>query len=116
MEDLGVWVALFLFVAVSIGGIVLFIRGLYKQEKREKEGLMYYMSRLNEIDYTEIIGSSNGNSGVVTTVNSNGNVGMGSYGSNATTKFLIVYKSGEKEIIQIQDRSPLFPELVKLLK
>lgn len=71
--------------------------------------------RLPDVEYTEIIASSNGG-GSVTTIDSNGDVGFGSYGSAPSTKFLVVYKSGEKEIVNLYDGIPLVNEYVRLLK
>ncbi len=96
--------------------IVIFIRALSEQERKRKEFNEEMTRRLPEVEYTEIISSSNGGSGTVSTLNSNGGVGFGSYDSRSTTKFLLVYKSGYKQIITIEDRNPLFNEYVALLK
>ena len=105
-----------MFAALSLGFVVLFIKALGKREKDDKDFNEEMMRRLPEVEYTEIVSSSNGGSGFVSTFNSDGGVGGGSYGSHPTTKFLVVYKSGYKQIVNLRDGIPLFNENVRLLK
>ncbi len=111
MKDI-LLITVILNVVVIIGAIVFLICMLYKNKKRDKE----LMRRLPEVEYTEIISSTNGNNGIISTFNTNGGVGFGSYSSCPTTKFLVVYKSGYKQIVNLRDSKPLFNEYVRLLK
>lgn len=75
------WLALIpaiIFAVVAFGFVFFFIFGLHKKEKQEKEFIDEMMKRLPDVDYTEIVSSSNGNNGTVSTFNSNGGVGFGS--------------------------------------
>lgn len=87
-----------------------------KKKQKEQDRIDRLTERLLDVEYTEIIASSNGEGGTVTTFDSNGDVGFGSYGGAPSTKFLVVYKSGEKEIVNLDDRLPLVNEYVRLLK
>lgn len=114
-----IWFALIpviIFAVVAFGFIFLFISNLHKKEKQEKEFIDEMTRRLPDVEYTEIVSSSNGSNGTVSTFNSNGGVGYGSYSSRPTTKFLVVYKSGDKQIVNLRDGIPLFNEYVRLLK
>lgn len=104
------------FCAVCALIIFLFNLSLNKKKQKEQERIDKLTERLPEVEYTEIISSSNGEGGTVTTFDSNGDVGFGSYGSAPSTKFLVVYKSGEKEIVNLYDGIPLVNEYVRLLK
>lgn len=113
------WLALIpaiIFAIVGFGFVFLFISNLRKKEKQEKEFINEMMKRLPDVEYTEIVSSSNGSNGTVSTFNLNGGVGYGSYSSRSTTKFLVVYKSGDKQIVNLRDEIPLFNEYVRLLK
>ena len=101
---------------VGLSPVVFFIVALYIKEKKDKEFNEEMMRRLPEVEYTEIVSSSNGSNGNVSTFNSHGGVGFGSYSSLPTTKFLVVYKSGYKQIVNLRDGIPLFNEYVRLLK
>ncbi len=96
--------------------ITICLKVANNNERKKKAFNDEMMRRLPDIEYTEIISSSNSSRGNVTTFNFNGGVGFGSYGSPATTKFLLVYKSGFKEIVNITDGTPLFNEYVMRLK
>lgn len=116
MENLLWIVPVSIFAVISFVLIFLFIYKLYKREKLDREFNEEMMRRLPEVEYTKIISSVVGNTGFVGTVNTDGKVGIGSYGADATTKFLVVYKSGYKQIVHLKDGIPLFNEYVKLLK
>ncbi len=105
-----------MFAVLGFGFIVFFIVALYRKEKKDKEFNEEIMRRLPEVEYTEIVSSSNGNNGTVSTFNSDGGVGFGSYSSRPTTKFLVVNKSGYKQTVNLRDGIPLFNEYVRLLK
>lgn len=107
-----IWLIPVILFAVVAFGFVFFI--LYKKNKI-KEFNKEMMRRLPEVEYTEIVSSSNGNNGTVSTFNSDGGI-FGSYSSYPTTKFLVVYKSGYKQIVNLRDGIPLFNEYVRLLK
>lgn len=112
-----IWlIPVILFAVVGFGFVIFFILMLHKREKQDKEFNEEMMRRLPEVEYTEIVSSANGSNGTVSTFNSDGGVGFGSYSSRPTTKFLVVYKSGDKQIVNLRDGIPLFNEYVRLLK
>ncbi|MDE6355748.1 MAG: hypothetical protein K2L67_00705 [Clostridia bacterium] len=92
-------------IAVSV---FLFIRHKQKTDER--------LSRLHDIDYTQILKSSGGDIGSVTTYGNNGNTNYGSYHTSPTTKFLVVYLNGEREIVTVNDNSRLCQEYLLRLK
>ena len=97
-----------IFFGLTIGiSVFLIIRNSKKTEER--------LSRLSEIDYTQIIGSSGGNNGTVYTHGNNG-TNIGTYSSPPTTKFLVVYLNGEREIVSVRDNSRLCDEYLLRLK
>ncbi|MDE6504750.1 MAG: hypothetical protein K2L42_02650 [Clostridia bacterium] len=113
------WFALLptiIFAVIAFCFILFLIYFLHKRKKKNKEFIDEMMRRLPGVDYTEIIASSYCNNGTISTFNSNGEVGYGSYNSRPTTKFLVVYKSGDKQIVNLLDGTPLFNEYVQLLK
>ncbi len=99
---------------VAMFGSVLIIE-LVKRHKT-KEYYKELTRRLPEVEYTEIVVSSNGSSGSFSTYNTFGGVGGGSYESSPKTKFLVVYKSGYKQVVSVEDKNPLFDKYVLLLK
>lgn len=111
-----VLIPIILFAIIGFGLIIFFITALFKKEKKDKEFNEEMMRRLPEVEYTEIISSTSGSNGTVSAFNSDGDMGFGSYSSHPTTKFLVVYKSGYKQIVNLRDGIPLFNEYVKLLK
>ena len=81
--------------------------------------IVYFVRRKNRllekakhINYTKILSSSASDGGVI--MMSNGY--MGGYGSFAQTKFLVVYKSGEQEIVTVSDGSKLCQTYLKYLQ
>ena len=52
-----------MFAVLGFGFIVFFIVALYRKEKKDKEFNEEIMRRLPEVEYTEIVSSSNGNNG-----------------------------------------------------
>lgn len=112
-----IWlIPVIMFAVLGFGFVFFFIFALHKKEKKEKEFIEEMIRKLPDVEYTEIVSSSNGNSGTIATFNSNGGVGYGSYSSRPTTKFLVVYKSGDKQIVSLRDGIPLFNEYVRLLR
>ena len=112
-----IWlIPVIMFAVFGFGFVVFFIVALFRKEKKDKEFNEETMRRLPEVEYTEIVSSSNGSNGTISTFNSDGGVGYGSYSSRPTTKFLVVYKSGYKQIVNLRDGIPLFNEYVRLLK
>lgn len=108
-----IWIIIFVIIFTVIGFIIFLA---YSKHKKEKEFDEEMMRRLPDVEYTEIVSSSNGNGGAISTFNSSGGVGYGFYGSQSTTKFLVVYKSGDKQIVNLLDGSQLFNEYVRLLR
>ncbi len=103
-------------LVLAIGFIVLFIACWVIWIVKELEFKKELKRRLPDVAYTEIVSSSNGSNGTVSTLNSNGGVGFGSYRSRPTTKFLVVYTSGYKQIVTIEDGTALFKEYVARLR
>jgi len=108
-----IWLTIIL-CAVAFGSIFFLIFMLHRRKRQDEEFNEEMMKRLPEVEYTEIVSSSNGNNGTIGTFNSDG--GFGSDSSRPTTKFLVVYKSGYKQIVILRDGIPLFNEYVKLLR
>ena len=112
-----IWlIPVIMFAACVFSFVIIFIRALDRNEKKYKEFNKEMMSRLPEVEYTEIISSSNGNSGTIGIISSDGVVGSGSYSSRPITKFLVVYKFGYKQIVSVYDGEPLFNEYVLRLR
>lgn len=105
-----------MFVVIAVVFVCLLLYSLQKRENQDREFNEEMMRKLPEVEYTEIVSSSNGNKGTISTFNSDGGVGFGSYNSRPTTKFLIIYKSGDKQIVNLRDGTPLFNEYVNYLK
>ncbi len=103
-------------IVIAFGALFFLFFMLNKRKKQEKEFNEKLMKKVPEIEYTEIVSSSNGNNGIISTFNTDGDIGFGSYNSLPTTKFLVVYRSGHKEIVNLRDGTPLFNEYVRLLK
>lgn len=73
------------------------------------------LQRLNDIDYTQILKSNGGETGSVTT-HQNGNVSYNSFHTAPSTKFLVVYLNGDREIVTVNDNSTLCKEYLLRLK
>lgn len=95
-------------IAITIGIVTWFA---YKNKRKTEESL----KRLPEVDYTQIIGSSGGETGSVVTYGNSG-ANFGAYSSAPTTKFLVVYLNGENEIVSVLDNSKLCKEYLLKLK
>ena len=108
-----IWIITAILPGLVILGFVIF--AVYSKQK-DKEFNNEMMKRLPDVEYTEIVSSSHGCHGSISVLNSDGEGGYGSYRSCLTTKFLVVYKSGYKQIINLRDGTPLFNEYVNLLK
>lgn len=104
MVETWVLVAEICTVILIIIFIVLFV--MFERKKKRQENAWYeeLMKKLPDVDYTKIVSSSNG-------VES----GNGIFSSLPKTKFLVVYKSGDKQIVNLRDNVPLFEEYVRLL-
>lgn len=99
-------------VILLVGIIAMFIYMLRARAKKIAE----LWKRLPDVAYTEIVSSSTGASGSINTYNTKGELSFGSFYSSPSTKFLIVYKSGEKQIVNLGDGTALFNEYVQLLR
>lgn len=95
-------------IAFIVFAIVLMFIVIKHGKRKKNKFTKVMMKKLPNVEYTAIISSSNGY------CVSNGNNSI--YEGGPTTKFLIVYKSGEKEIVTLSDEGPLFNEYVKLLR
>lgn len=106
---LAVTITLSLFLlAFAIGIIIWYVQ---KNKKKTEERI----KRLPEVDFTQIIGSSGGETGSVVTYGNSG-ANFGAYSSAPTTKFLVVYLNGENEIVSVLDNSKLCKEYLLRLK
>lgn len=105
------WLLIVLVVILVIKIVVAIIRK-YRQIEKIKELTI----RLPGVEYTEIIVSSNSRKGAFSSANTRGHFNYGTYKSSARTKFLVVYKSGQKQVVELQDDTPLFNEYLQLLK
>ena len=106
--DKGSIIMLIIVICLFIGIISIPIIWKARTNNKEKNYINELTKRLPYVDYTEIISSSNG-------VSTEG-ISSFNFNTRATTKFLVVYKSGQKHIVLLDDNSPLFNEYVKLLK
>ena len=73
------------------------------------------MKKLPEIEYTEIVTSSSEAESLVA-LNPRMEGDKRHYLIGSTTKFLIIYKSNQKQMVCLRDGTPFFNECVKLLK
>ncbi len=95
------YIPLILFALMAIGLVVFFIVILVLRDQKEQNFNDEMTRRLPEIEYTQIVSTARGS-----------NLDH----SPPMTKFLIVYKSGDKQIVNLRDGSKLFNECVQRLK
>lgn len=89
--------------------IVIFMVWFICTKIKKKKFINEMMEKLPDVEYTAIVSSSNGY-GVAGNTNYNGGI------AKPTIKFLVVYKSGEKQIVTLRDGEPLFNEYTLLLR
>lgn len=98
-------------VIVIVLVIIFLISFYYKNKKKTEE----WLNRINEVAYTQIIGSNGGESGTIVTYGKSG-ANIGGFSTSSSTKFLVVYFSGEREIVTVFDNSKLCKEYLMKLK
>ena len=106
----GVIFGICILMFILIVGVNIFIFGyILKRKKLNDRQNIERASRITEVDYTEIIASGNRIDGFISN-------GSGSVHSHPSTKFLVVYKNGNREIVNTADGSELCNLYLQLLK
>lgn len=110
------WVIIILLPILFVGSVFLASRIPYRiAAKKYQEFDAAMMKKLPEIEYTEIVESSSDAKSLVE-INPKMEGDKKYYLPGPTTKFLIVYKSNQKQMVSLRDGTPFFNECVKLLK
>lgn len=116
--------ALFIVGCLLIFGALVYVCiWSYRKWRQKKEYIKRCLERLPEVDYTIILAASTGavTQGIVTNVgagNSGMGSGVGSFSSYSapSTKYLVVYRDGSREIVTIDDSSELGQEYAMRIK